>query len=111
MRVGAAVKSRPLSAERVGSAEPSCAPLPTGAADAVVRAAVGSLEGASLRSASTVGVAVGVVIVGTPVIGVAVVGISVVGTPVIGVAVVGVAVVLSPDCSVYGKQTDRGTHS
>ena len=57
MRVGAAVKSRPLSAERVGSAEPSCAPLPTGAADAVVRAAVGSLEGASLRSASTVGVA------------------------------------------------------
>ena len=89
MRVGAAVKSRPLSAERVGSAEPSCAPLPTGATNAVVRAAVGCLEGASLRSASTVGVVV--------------VGISVVG------AVVGGAVVLSPDCSVYGKQTDRGT--
>ena len=96
MRVGAAVKSRPLSAERVGSAEPSCAPLPTGAADAVVRAAVGSLEGASLRSASTVGVAVGA---------------GVVGVFVVGVSVVGIAVVLSPDCSVYGKQTDRGTHS
>ena len=101
MRVGAAVKSRPLSAERVGSAEPSCAPLPTGAADAVVRAAVGSLEGASLRSASTVGVAVGA----------GVVGVAVVGVSVVGVANVGVAVVLSPDCSVYGKQTDRGTHS
>ena len=100
MRVGAAVKSRPLSAERVGSAEPSCAPLPTGAADAVVRAAVGSLEGASLRSASTVGVAVGAGVVGVAV-----------GVAVVGVAIVGVAVVLSPDCSVYGKQTDRGTHS
>ena len=100
MRVGAAVKSRPLLAERVGSAEPSCAPLPTGAADAVVRAAVGSLEGASLRSASTVGVAFG-----TGVVGVAI------GVSVVGVSVVGVAVVLSPDCSVYGKQTDRGTHS
>jgi hypothetical protein len=104
------VKSRPLSAERVGSAEPSCAPLPTGAADAVVRAAVGSLEGASLRSASTVGVAVGAGVVGVAV-GVSVVGVSVIGVAVVGVSVVGVAVVLSPDCSVYGKQTDRGTHS
>ena len=110
MRVGAAVKSRPLSAERVGSAEPSCAPLPTGAADAVERAAVGSLEGASLRSASTVGVAVRAGVVGVAV-GVSVVGVSVIGVAVVGVSVVGVAVVLSPDCSVYGKQTDRGTHS
>jgi hypothetical protein len=74
--------------------------------------AAAGVTGVAVVGISVIGVVmVGISVIGVVVVGISVIGVAVVGVSVVGVAIVGVAVVLSPDCSVYGKQTDRGTHS